>query len=100
MTRYKRNPDGTRDLISFSFSSAAGANSLMQQNEERNAKAREEWAKLTPEEQEQRTAAFHEQERQWEERLKLSCTEIPEELLLRFKAEEEAEAKAKAEKTP
>lgn len=68
MTRIRRNPDGTRDLLSWSYSAGGqeAANEALRATlaelEASNRQARAEWERLSPEERERRTAEFHRQE--------------------------------------
>lgn len=72
MIRIKVNADGTRDLISWSYFGTGDPKAAWQKERQRlealNAAAREEWAKLTPEEQQQRTEAHEAAELAWEQR--------------------------------
>ena len=70
MTRIRLNADGTRDLLSWSYFGDDDPLEAWEQERQRlealNAVAREEWAKLTPEEQQRRTDAYAAEEQKQE----------------------------------
>lgn len=91
--RIKRNPNGTRSLMSFSSFGFEGEDDelrkMIEHLEEHNRQALEVWNALTPEEQAQRTAAFHAEELERKERFKKEC-EIPHERVAQWVVEEKA----------